>query len=125
MERRVISQWMSNQMREWRLFTRRSREVKINVLQKWMEYKYTSVGRLFLSWRNEIRVRMEQNRFISSYLRMKLRKKMSKIFRTWMQQSRYGRISSLYSRQQLIEQLAIQTRKIEVLETANTRISTK
>ncbi len=121
MRRRIISLWMSKQLCEWRAITSRSRESKIIVLRNWMEYKLISVGKPFLAWRDEVysmkQLRQHRDRFIYSYNRMKLRRQLHRLFRTWKQQALYGRVTSMFSRQQLIEQLAVTTRKIECLDT--------
>lgn len=128
MRRRIISLWMSKQLCEWKEIASRSRETKIIVLRNWMEYKHISVGKPFLAWRGEMysmkQLRLHRDRFICSYIRMKLRRQLCRLFRNWKQQALYGRVTSMFSRQQLIEQLAVQTRKIECLD-VNTAFCTK
>lgn len=120
MRRQLISRFVEHQFDEWQTFVKKSREIKTCVLQKWKDYKFITIGKPFLSWRDYAvhlkHLRQYRDSFVSSYSRMKKRRMLGKLFRTWRHQSRYGRVTSMYSRQELIQKLAAQSRKIDCFE---------
>jgi hypothetical protein len=120
MRRRNLSQFVSDYLVNWYRVTKYYRQIKINALNQWKNYQYYTLGRPFLCWKDVTitlkKVRQDRDRFICSYRRVKDRRYQWRIFRTWRQQARYGRVTALYSRQDLVQQLALQNRKIDCLE---------
>ena len=121
MRRKILSHFVSEYLHEWHRITKHHRHTKRNILKRWKGYQKYTVYRSFSCWQIVIislkQFRQDQDRFLSSYNRVKEKRQQWNIFRIWRQQARYGRVTSLYSRQDLLQKLAIQSRKIDCLET--------
>lgn len=120
----AASRLATNCLRDWSRIAKKSRQINEFILPQVIAYKHhLSVCASFRFWRkytNDIKkLRNYRDKFTFSYMRMKRRRYESKVFRVWRQQARYGRVSCMYSRKDLIEQLALQSRKIEWLESKN------
>ena len=118
-ERRIITKIVRNIMKAWLQMTKERRAMKSHVLKEWRNFHHYTVGRPFLCWRNIavslIETRRNQLNFFKCYKLVKRRKKQRRIFRTWRHQARYGRVTSMYTRQDLLELLYKQNDRIEDL----------
>ncbi len=109
MRRRVLTRFAKNVIYVWFGITKEHRAIKLNTLKEWKSYQQFTLGRPFLSWRQTTtlmrQTRRDQILFLKSYKQVKRRSMQFEIFRTWRHQTRYGRITSMYSRQDLLRLL--------------------
>ena len=119
MQRKFVTNHISKCINEWNQQIRYYREIKMNALVQWKEYKHIMIGHPFECWKKiaktQMQQRRERDRCISYFTRIKRRRIIWHIFKKWRQQALYGRVTGMYTRQELIEQLAIQTRRIETI----------
>lgn len=120
MQRRILTRFVRDIMIIWLQMTKQRRAIKVNVLAEWLNYHSFVIGRPFFSWRDITvsmrRTRQDQRFFLKSYKQVKRRQLQWKIFRTWRHQARYGRVTSMYTRQDLLKLLAEKDCKIEELQ---------
>ncbi len=120
MRRSVLSRFAQDYLKRWWIISKNSRQIKLVVLRKWMTFQTDTIGRPFLCWQEvtaELKcLRQERDRFVSTYRRLKDRREQWRIFKSWSQQAQYGRVTSLFSRCDLIQLVTAQSRKIECLE---------
>ena len=60
--------------------------------------------------------RLDQERLLYAHCRIKERRIPRRVFRHWNYFTVYGRVTSLYSRKELLEQLIAKTKEVEELE---------
>ena len=127
MQRRILTRSVREIAIVWLQMTEQRRAIKVNALREWLNYHHFVIGRPFFSWRH-ITASMRQTRqgqgfFLTSYKQVKRRQLLWKIFRTWRHQARYGRVTSMYTRQDLLKLLAEKDCKIEELQSQMNHLS--
>lgn len=120
MQRKVLTRFIKDIINTWLQMTKESRIIKSHALREWAQYHNYTTGLPFRSWR-KIAVSMrekrrDQHNFFKSYRLVKSRSIRWKIFCSWRHQARYGRVTSMYTRQDLLQLLARQNDKIDQLQ---------
>ena len=119
MRRRVLSRLVRGCLKEWNQLKISQRKIKQNALSHWMDVEQVYLKQPFYCWRaivatNKYKAFYEE-RMLATHLRAAGRKKLYKHFRQWLHQTRYCRVTSLYTRNELASGWVEQKRMSEQL----------
>jgi hypothetical protein len=105
MRRRILSRTIRVCVVEWKRLVNQQRSLKHCVLMHWINIETDYMKHPFRCWRNIVdnnRCRLDyQMRLVKTFVRSKSRRKIYQLFHQWLHQTRYGRVTSLYTRNQL------------------------
>lgn len=109
---RSTSRAMKQFVTEWKRVSDKNRILHRTALTKWIDYSHWRRASIFIPWRtfvNESKlIRRDHDRLVTVYRRNKHRKQLYQTFRKWSHQAKYGRITALYSRNELMRTIVLQ-----------------
>ena len=103
--RQILSRFVRESLLGWRFIKNRQKYLKRVAFSNWIEIETVYIKRPFKCWRNitennKCRLVYER-KLIQTCMRSKQRRILYIQFRQWLHQTRFGRIASLYSRNDL------------------------
>lgn len=112
LERKAINAFCLIHFEAWAVEAKRLRLIRKNVIKDWKDRCRSLIERPFRAWfiytDNRLRERADGIRLVAQYRRLKSRKFLWKIMRTWRHQAVFGKVEGLYSRTELMRSLAEQ-----------------
>ena len=103
--RQILSRFVRESFLSWQCIKNRQQRVKRVALSNWIEIETVYIKRPFRCWRNIMENNhcrlVYESKLIQTFIRSKQRRILHRQFRQWLHQARFGRITSLYSRNQL------------------------
>ena len=123
LQRKILSRQALLLLHTWSKEARKRLRQRRKVLDKWVTYRHTYTKVVFHRWeifsRYSSCLEASKLQLVKGFLISKARRKKRKLFRHWLHVVMYGRVSSLYTRKKLLDQLEEERRKNKMLSSGN------